>query len=141
MPMTTGAHGHRVQRWVDLPVSPDTVWAEIGGFGALAEWHPAISACEIVEIGGETHRHLTLADGEMILEKLTGTGPRLYRYEMVETPLPVANYHGTFTVAAEPAGARVFWSSVFDAEDPGVVALIGEVYELGLEALRDRYGG
>ena len=37
---------------------------------SLAEWHPAIETCEIVEIGGDTHRHLTLGDGAKVLEKL-----------------------------------------------------------------------
>ncbi|GIX14475.1 MAG: hypothetical protein KatS3mg118_2434 [Paracoccaceae bacterium] len=82
-------HHSRVQGWVDLPRPADEVWAVIGPFAAIAEWHPSVASAEIVEIDGDIHRHLRLVDDELILERLIAEEPRLYRYEMVETPLPV----------------------------------------------------
>lgn len=132
----------RVERWVDLPARAEEVWEAVGGFGAIAEWHPAISDCDLVEIEGELHRHLTLSDGEMVLERLIETDDHLYRYEMVETPLPVDNYHATLTCFdRKEGGCRVFWSGVFDPLDVRAHELIGGIYQLGLEEIRARFGG
>ena len=135
----TEHHTDRVERWTDLAAPAAEVWAAVGDFGALADWHPAVDKCEIVEIEGETHRHLTLADGELLLEKLIETGDDFYRYEIVEGPLPVEDYRSTFTVFPRGEGCRVFWSSTFDSEDPQADEIVAGIYELGLEAIRERF--
>jgi hypothetical protein len=53
----------QVRRMVSLPADRDTVWAAIGGFGQVAEWHPLIKRAELTQIEGETYRHLTTVDG------------------------------------------------------------------------------
>ena len=132
----------RVERWIDLPASAAEVWAVIGDFGGVAAWHPAIDASEVVEIEGETYRHLTLSDGEKMLERLVSAEPRACRYEIAEGPLPVENYRSTLTVFDRPeGGCRVFWSSTFEADDPHADDLVAGIYEAGLSALRDRFGG
>ncbi len=130
----------RVERWVDLPARAADVWAEIGAFGAVADWHPAIDKCEIVELDGVVHRHLTLVDGELILERLDDENDHLYRYSIVEGPLPVENYHATLTCFDEGDGCRVFWSSTFEPASPEADKVIAGVYEAGLLALQDRFG-
>jgi hypothetical protein len=71
----TQAIRDRIQRWVSLPHPPEKIWAEIGGFGDMAAWHPGIESAEVFDIEGEIHRHLTLGDGGLILERLVETGP------------------------------------------------------------------
>jgi hypothetical protein len=139
--MSEEAHRDRVERWIDLPAKAETVWALIGPFGGLAAWHPSVSACRVIEVEGETHRHLTLADEEHMLERLTEHGPHHYRYEILEGPLPVENYRATLTCFEEPGGCRVFWSSTFDADDPEADHMVAGIYEAGLRALQDRFGG
>lgn len=131
----------RVERWVDLPAKAEEVWAVIGPFGSLADWHPLITSCEVVEIDGDTHRHVTLRDGELLLEKLVEAKPHTLRYELVDGPIPVSDYRATLTCFPEGDGCRVYWSSTYEAEDPRVDELVAGLYEAGLQALAERFGG
>ena len=130
----------RIQLWVSLPRPPDEVWAEIGGFGAIAEWHPEVRSAEVVEIEGETHRHVRNPDGALSLERLIETGPRYYSYEILDSPLPLSNHRATLSCAPEDGGCRVFWSAVFEPNNPAVDDIVEGYYESGLEALGERYG-
>ena len=136
----TEAIRDRIQRWVSLPQPPEKVWAEIGGFGDISAWHPGIESAEVFDIEGEIHRHLTLGDGGLILERLVETGPHHYTYEIVECPLPLTDYRATLSCVAEEGGCHVFWSAMFEPTDPSADDIITGFYEQGLRALRERYG-
>ena len=136
----THAQRDRIQRWVSLPHPPEKIWAEIGGFGAMAGWHPGIASTEVVEIEGETHRHLTLSNGEALLERLLETGPHHYTYEIADGPLPLSDHRATLSCVAEEGGCHVFWSAVFEPTDPSADEIVSGFYEEGLRALRERYG-
>lgn len=131
----------RVQRMVSLSRPPEDVWAEIGGFGAQAHWHPSVAEIEEVELDGAPHRHVTLADGTVLLERLIDTGPHHYTCTLIDGPLPVDDYRSTLSCVAEPGGCHVFWSAIFEADDPGIDELIARFFEIGLNALRERYEG
>lgn len=131
----------RIQLWVSLPRLPGEVWAEIGGFGAIADWHPEVTSAELAQIEGETHRHLRLADGTLILERLIDSGPLHYSYEIVDSPLPLSEHRATLSCVAEDGGCHVFWSEVFEPEDPVADDIIEGFCRAGLEALRERFGG
>lgn len=133
----------RLQRMVRLSADRDTVWAEIGGFAQIAEWHPLISSAELTEIEGDTYRHLRTTEGETFFERLIETGPHHVTYEMVEGPLPVSDYRATLSCVAEDAGCHVFWSGFFVPGDDAAHisdAVVGKFYEIGLAALRERFG-
>lgn len=131
----------RIQLWLSLPRAPEEVWAEIGDFGAIADWHPEVSSAELVEIEGETHRHLRLADDSLVLERLRDSGPLHYSYEMVDGPLPLGDHRATLSCVAEEGGCHVFWSAVFQPGDPAADDIVEGFYRVGLEALRGRFGG
>ena len=138
-----GGDHDQVRRMVSLPVDRDTVWRAIGDFGGIAEWHPLIERAELAEIEGETYRHLTTVDGELFLERLIEAGSHHLTYEMVDGPLPVADHRATLSCVAEPGGCHVYWSAYFvptgpDAHFAGGV--VGAFYEIGLRAVRDRFG-
>ena len=137
----THAIRDRIQRWVSLPVAPEKVWAEIGGFGAIAEWHPDVTSAEMVEIEDQVHRHLRTSDGGLTLERLIETGPHHYTYEIVESHLPLADHRATLSCVAEEGGCHVFWSSMFEPADESADDIVTAFYEDGLRALRERYGG
>jgi hypothetical protein len=137
----TQAIRDRIQRWVSLPHPPEKIWAEIGGFGDMAAWHPGIESAEVFDIEGEIHRHLTLGDGGLILERLVETGPHHYTYEIVECPLPLTDHRATLSCVAEEGGCHVFWSAMFEPTDPSADEIVSGFYEEGLRALRERYGG
>jgi len=130
----------RIQRWVMLPQPPAKVWAEIGGFGDIAKWHPDVTSAEVFEIEGETHRHVRIGDG-LSLERLIETGPNFYSYETVDGPLPLTNHRATLSCVAEKDGCHVFWSAMFEPTDPSADEIVTAFYEDGLRALRDRFGG
>ena len=140
-PNDTGPVRDRIQLWVSLPEAPETVWAAIGGFDAIADWHPEVESVELVEIEGETHRHLRAADGGLFLERLAETGEHHYSYETVDSPLPLSGHRATLSCVAEEGGCHVFWSAIFEPQDPVADEIVEGFFRVGLEALRDRFGG
>ena len=59
-----------VKETVSLNASSTDIWSVIGGFESVDSWHPAIAACDTVLEGEASIRHLTLADGSKIVERL-----------------------------------------------------------------------
>lgn len=134
-----------VKRTLTLSADPAEVWKLIGDFGALADWHPAIAASELVEEEGATLRLLTLPDGSTMKEKLTALDDdeRSCSYIIAEGPLPVTDYQSTLLVDDAEGGCSVHWWS--DFEPAGVSqekaeAIIAGVYEAGFDALKKRFG-
>lgn len=131
----------RIQLWVRLPRPPEEVWHVIGGFNAIAGWHPEVESADLVELDGETHRHLRMSDEALSLERLVETGPLHYSYSIVESRLPLSDHRATLSCVAEADGCHVFWAAVFEPADPAVDDIVEGFYRVGLEALRARFGG
>ena len=79
LPFAGGAHaasltsGKKLEIHVDEAKVEDekkALWAQFGGWCAIAEWHPAIKSCEESKEGDAEYRTLTLQDGGKIKEKL-----------------------------------------------------------------------
>jgi len=128
-----------VTRSVDLPVPAREVWADIGGFQDIAEWHPAIVRSRPERAADLEYRHLTAADGAEFTEQLLDRGGHYYRYRINSSPLPVDHYESTFEVDSAGAGSRVTWSSSFTPTAPGAQEKVADIYEAGLGALRERF--
>lgn len=127
-----------------LMVPADQVWKLIGGWNALADWHPAIEKSEL-EGGGQVRR-LHLVGGGEIVETLEShdESARTYTYEINSSPLPVAKYKATITVRDEENGAKVEWSSDFEpsgATEGDAVATIQGIYQAGFDNLKKLFGG
>lgn len=94
-----------------LPVSTKQVWDLIGNFNALPDWHPAVERSEIEEEEGGRGviRRLHLLGGGTLVERLEklDDSEHLYSYEILESPLPVADYHATLRVREEEGGCTV----------------------------------
>jgi len=128
--------------WLGVPA--DKVWDLVGGFNALADWHPAIEKSEL-EGGGEV-RKLSLAGGGTIVEKLEhhSDTERTYTYTITDSPLPVADYTATLTVRDEGQGSTVKWSSDFapsGAASGQVAEVIQGIYQTGFDNLKKLLGG
>lgn len=130
----------RIRRWVRLAAAPDAVWAEIGAFGAVADWHPMVTESPVFLLEGDQCRHLKLTDGGLFLDRLLETGPHHYRYAVVEGPAALEDATGTLSVVAEDGTCHVFWSLDFAPRDPSADAIAAGLIESGLRALRDRFG-
>src|SRR5690606_21593687 len=89
----------------------------VGGWCAIQEWQPMSGSCEESKEGDDTFRTLTLKDGGKIKEKLVDTGTTSYRYEIIESPLPVKNYEAQFSVTPDDDDLdeiNVGWSATYD---------------------------
>lgn len=120
------------------------VWATIGKFCAIQDWHPAVAKCEESKDGDVTFRTLTLKDGGVIKEKLTGTTETGYTYAIVESPLPVKDYFASFSAKAdgdEKDTVLVVWSASFaskgkpDSEARGVIE---GIFKDGLASIAEK---
>ena len=116
---TGSASAITVKKRTEAPGLPPEIWSIVGEFCAIEKWHPAVAKCEESKVGDVTFRTLTLKDGGMIKEKLTGTEDLAYTYEIVESPLPVKNYKSKLwlEVDDEPDRSVIYWQSDFDAAD------------------------
>ena len=96
------------------------LWAKFGGWCAIKDWHPAIAKCEESKDGETLYRTLTLKDGGVIKEKQLEFRDGFYKYEIVESPLPVKGYTAQFALTPDDDDEdeiNFAWSAVFDPAD------------------------
>lgn len=123
------------------------LWEKIGGWCAISEWHPAISECSASKDGDTEYRTLTLKDGGTIKEKLIEKGTTSYKYEIVESPLPVKNYTAMFSVAPDDDDLdeiNVLWSATYDAngkDDKEARKTIDGIFKAGMDSIKDKHAG
>lgn len=122
------------------------LWAKIGGWCAIKDWHPAVAACDESKEGDATFRTLTLKDGGKIKEKLVDTGTTSYRYEIIESPLPVKNYEAQFSVTPDDDDLdeiNVSWSATYDPadgkDDKEARKVIDGIFKDGIDSLKAKY--
>lgn len=123
-----------------LPVDAERVWAAIGSFEALADWHPAIAACTSEDHGDV--RRLTLAEGGEVVEWLVERDDRRMNYTYLledPGPLPVQRYMANLKV--EPEGrskTHVMWSGQFEPHGNTDQAqqLVTDIFDQGLDNLQ-----
>ena len=130
----------QVTRSVTLNAAPGEVWALIRGFQGLPEWHPAVATSTREDIGGTEHRRLGLVGGGEILEKNLGGDTMSQGYEIIESPLPLANYQATISVADAGGKAVVVWASTFEGTADGASDIVAGIYHAGLDALAAKFG-
>ncbi len=124
------------------------LWTQFGGWCAIKDWHPAITSCEESTEGDAKFRVLTLKDGGKIKEKLLDVKPNFYRYEIVESPLPVKNYQAHFALTPDDDDEdeiNFAWSAVFDAADGKTDKeahdVINGIFKAGLDNIKTIAGG
>jgi len=139
--IVNAASGLSVRKVTKVDGADKEIWAKVGGFCAIKDWHPALSGCEETKEGEATFRTLTLKDGAKIKEKLTGSTETGYTYQIVESPLPVKEYFASFSARAdgdEPGKTLVVWSASFQANgkpDSEVRTLIEGIFTDGLAGI------
>jgi hypothetical protein len=114
------------------------VWAKIGGWCAIADWHPVVAKCDEDEADGKKTRTLTTGDGAVINETMLESGDTSYGYRIDESPLPVENYTANFAVEGDADQARIVWTANFDpkGDEAEAVAVIQGIFDGGLEAIK-----
>ena len=117
------------------------VWWQVGGFCEISDWLPPIKDCDDWWENGTRYRKLTTTDGATVTEKLTAKSARSYSYDIIESPLPVANYHATFSVMPAPGGGTIVdWTAHFQAHNATnaqAAAVMAGIFEAGLNHIAD----
>jgi hypothetical protein len=137
------ASGISVRQVAKVSGADKDVWAKVGPFCAIKDWHPALAGCEETKEGDATFRTLTLKDGAKIKEKLTGTTETGYTYQIIDGPLPVKDYFASFSARAdgdEPGKTIVVWSASFAAKgkpDSEARGVIEGIFKDGLRSISD----
>jgi hypothetical protein len=119
-------------------MSPDALWKKVGDFCGIATWHPAIEKCVLSADGKQ--RTLSVKGGGTVVEALEkwDDANRSYTYTILSGPLPVANYHSTISVSADPRGSALKWMGKYDAKgapDADAKKTMDGVYEAGAKSL------
>ena len=129
-----------------IAMKPDMLWQAMGKFGTIADWHPAVEKSVADGEGKGSMRTLSLVGGGTITERLEEVSPseRVYRYSIVDSPLPVAGYRAEIRVNDNSDGtSTVEWSSDFEARgapEADAIKAIQGVYQAGLDNLAKLYG-
>jgi hypothetical protein len=128
-------------RSVEINAAASDVWAMIGPFCSIQDWHPVVGSCAV---DGNTPptRTLVTVDGTATFveqETMRDDAAHTYSYAILSGPLPVSDYVGTISVEeASPGVSTITWSSVYTAaeghEDDASGALTG-IYDSGLAAI------
>ncbi len=130
---------------IDAPTK--AVWALIGGFKAIDRWHPGVVASTLLGTGSEIGdiRVLTLNKELSIVEQLEfyDQNAMTLRYQILESPLPIANYHATLIAKDAAKGmTEIIWNSSFKAvgaSDEEAKKIISDIYLAGFESLNDLF--
>lgn len=144
---TASAHAAQVLSVSDkasVPGTPEEVWAKIGKFCAISDWHPAVAKCEESKKDDVAFRLLTLGDGATINEEHTGTSETGYTYKILESPLPVKDYSASFSVRPDynsEGNSVISWSASFQAKDKPEAeakAVITGIFADGMKSLKEK---
>lgn len=143
----------QVKEKVEVNASAETVWDNLGDFGALEKWHPAFSKTEIVGGSNNTvgaQRVLTLKDGGTVNETLTNynASKKTMTYKITESVVPVSHYSATIDVIAKGSNkSLVIWRATFKRkdlsdlpatgqDDATAVKTITSVFQAGLQNVK-----
>jgi hypothetical protein len=118
--------------------SVDAVWAKIGDFCGIGQWHPAVAKCELS--ADKKERTLTLKGGGTIVEHLVRWSDKThsYTYRIVSSPLPIEKYESTIHVSKSGSGSKITWSGHYSAKgasDADAKKAIDGVYQGGVDSL------
>ncbi|HZU72393.1 MAG TPA: SRPBCC family protein [Acidimicrobiales bacterium] len=129
----------------EFGASLEDVWKVVGDFGGLLE-----AMGVPVELSGEgigQTRTITMGGTPTVerLEERDEANKRIV-YSIVSAPLPVANYLSTMQLSDAGGGrTRLEWSSTFEAaegtSDEDAAKIVTAVYQGGIGALKNRFGG
>ena len=135
-----------------IDASADNVWSRIRDFNGLPLWHPAIADSRIENNEPSDRvgciRHFHARDGGMIRERLLALSDYDFScsYEILESPMGVADYVATIKLTPVTDGMRCFaeWSAEFDCaegRERELTDTIGSgVFQGGFDALKRHFG-
>ncbi len=131
----------------------DQVWPVAGAFDRLDAWAAPIKSCALegtagADAAGATRR-LEMRDGTPIVERQTArsdAGDYFYTYEIVSSPLPVADYESTVRARPITRSNETFieWSAIFEPkgiDERTANRMVQSYYAACLGSLEQKFGG
>lgn len=144
--LTFPAMALEVKRTATVAAPPEETWKAIGDFCGIADWHPAITNCQLSK-GAEHLRTLGIKGGGTVVEKELGRSDAAHEYSYaiikLDAPIPVDNYRSVIKVTASGNGSLIVWTGSFNAKgatDDKAVATIEGFYDAGLAVLQSKLG-
>ena len=140
-PAGAGAPTHLTRTMV-VQAKPDVVWAAIGPFCAIKDWHPAIGSCSL---NGKTRTLVTKDGAATFVELQVGRNEakRSYSYSFTSSPVPVTGYVSTMSVKASGNDASIVtWTGSYTPNkglDEAAMKALAGIYESGLASIRDHF--
>jgi mxaD protein len=146
----------KVTKTVTIDAAAEQVWAKCGDFDALDRWHPAVAKDTLSKgknnVPGAV-RHLDIKGGGYVNEELLhySSNDHYYSYRILDSVLPVSDYHSTLRVkAAGQDKSVVIWTGTFkrkdlgpnpadNANDKAATDAIAGVYQSGLDSLKQSF--
>ena len=130
-----------------VAMNADALWQAIGSFAAIGKWHPMMERSIHRARTKGSLRTLQLIGGAKLVERLEEVSPteRLYRYSIVESPLPISDYFrrdpGQGQWRRDQHGRVVErLQGEYQHGENDVVKTVQEVYQAGLDNLTKLYG-
>ena len=141
---TAGASAEAITKTADINGTPAQIWAAIGPFCSIADWHPAIGKCTT---DGKTPptRTLVTKDGKATfveLQTARNDAGYSYSYAIESSPLPLTDYKSTIKV--EPKGttmSTITWMSTYTpaaGKEAAAKDAVGGIYQSGLDAVKTK---
>lgn len=119
----------------DFVVSPAEVWALVGDFGALHQWHPWVPNCQLDADG----MRRTIDLGESCAVEVMdprASGEWIHVYTVETSPMPIEDYRAKLCVEPDGSGgARIVWEARFRATKPEAPEQIRAFFSKGLESV------
>ena len=127
---------------VDVKAAPAAVWAAIGDFCDLPDWHPIVAKCELKKDGDKTSRILWIGEDKdsSFEELLTSSDGSHYKYTATKIgALPIKNYKSHLSIKAAGTGTHIDWHTTYDADgkpDAEVQEIMDGVYADGMTGIK-----
>ena len=123
---------------VVLDASAPEVWALVGDFGGLAEWHPWVPNCSLSDDG--LTRTIDLGSTAAVERLLPeAIHPLSHSYVVIDSPMPIANYRATWEAIPTPTGCRVTWSATFEPLDENAEFMLTAFVKQAFDSLKQRF--
>jgi len=135
---------------VSIEASAEVVWAVVGNFNGLPDWHPWVAASTLEPAAGGVGRRVTIVGGTAGRRELTerlvsfDSARREWAYTVMAGPMTFDDYVGRIRVT--PSGAStctVDYTGRFTAAsgntDAEATERIRTLWEAGLNNLRARF--
>ena len=133
---------------IDSKATPQKAWESFRKFDSIHEWHPATEGTKLL-VGSNGKalavRGFQLKGGGFVISELLAydEGRKWFKYRIIKTNLPLANYVAQMWVKPRAGGGSVVhWAGQFqrlddnakpDQDDAATMKLVQGVFKAGLD--------